>query len=72
MIELPNLPESPATAAEWQEAVQIAHVGLILATEDQGGSATGEHEAYIERAFDLIERGQALGIEPREDEYEER
>jgi hypothetical protein len=45
---------------------------LSLAYAEQGGSAKGEHEETIERASDLIERGKALGIEPREDEGEER
>jgi hypothetical protein len=69
-VELPNLPKDPTTLTEWQEAVDIAQVGLILATEEQGVSTRGEHEEYIERALDLIERGQALGIEPKEEEFE--
>lgn len=70
MTELPNLPESPETVAEWQEAVDAASIVLNLAYAEHGGSAEGKHQETIERAFDLIERGQALGIEPREEGFE--
>lgn len=64
LSEVPTLPPEPTTIAEWQEAVDTASVVLNLAYAEQGSSVEGEHEGTIKRAMDLIERGQALGVEP--------
>jgi hypothetical protein len=72
LITLPNLPESPEMAAEWQDAVDAASIVLNLAYAEQGRRPRESTRRLSSERFALIERGKALGIESREDGFEER
>jgi hypothetical protein len=54
---------NPKTTAEWQEAVDVAYVMLLVDSAKQFGLITGP-DVNISRCNMLIEQGAALGITP--------
>jgi len=60
----------PQTPEQWQEAVDQAHVLLLVVVARQYGLITGGPEVDVDRCQDIIERGAALGITPSPDAVE--
>ncbi len=61
----------PTTIGEWQEAVDSAHVLLLLDSARKYGLVTGGPEANIERCEEMIREGRRLhGVIPSPDAVE--
>lgn len=57
----------PQTTQEWQEAVDIAHVWLLVDSARQYGLVTGGPEIDVNRCLELLEQGRQQGILPSPD-----
>lgn len=55
---------NPTTPAQWQEAVNAAHVLLLVESARYYGLITGGPEVNIDRCNELLAEGRSLGIEP--------
>lgn len=55
---------TPQTDAEWQEAVDAAHVLLLVESSRVYGLITGGPTANVDRCREILERGQQRGISP--------
>jgi hypothetical protein len=60
----------PSTAAEWQEAVDLAEFLLTLDSARQYGLVTGGPTVNVDRCAQLLEEGAARGITPSSDAAE--
>ena len=60
----------PANLDEWQDAVDSAHVLLLIDSARKYGLVTGGPEADIERCEQMIRDGRARGVVPRPDAVE--
>lgn len=56
-------PRDPKTPAEWQEAVNAAHVMRMIADCEMYGLITGP-EVNVERCDAILETGAKLGYHP--------
>lgn len=54
----------PQTAAEWQEAVDIAHAFVEIESARAYGLITGGPKIDVQRCLDLLGRGVGLGYRP--------
>jgi hypothetical protein len=61
-------PEDPTTAAEWQEAADLADFLLCVDSARQFGLVEGGPMAKIERCKAILKRAAKRGIHPRKDE----
>lgn len=59
--------KSPKTSGEWQDAVDAAHVLLLVDSARQYGLITGGPKVNVERAVQLLRHGKQRGIHPRPD-----
>lgn len=57
-------PVEPVTPEQWQEAVDAASFALAVDAAMQYGLVTGP-AIDVDRCVDLLERGKALGYQPR-------
>lgn len=63
---LPHLAwRDPETAAEWQEAVDLAEFYLLLDSARAYGLATGGPEINPERCQEILKRGRGIGYRPK-------
>jgi len=62
--------ERPQTREQWQEAVDGAHVLLLLSSARQYGLLAGGPVANVERCRAILEQGAALHIRPAPDAVE--
>lgn len=61
----------PETPEEWQTAVDAAHAAMLLwSAREEHGIVEGGPGVKVERCKDLLERGQALGYTPSEDDLD--
>ncbi len=58
---------TPKTKDEWQEAVDAAHVLLILDSARQYGLVSGGPKPNASRCEQILQEGKKRGIRPRED-----
>lgn len=61
----------PTTPAEWQNAVDVAHVYLMIDSAKQYGLVDGGPAINVDRCEELITRGREHGIVPRPEAVEE-
>lgn len=57
-------PFDPKNDAEWQQAVDAAHVLLLVESARAYGLVTGGPNVNVDRCREILERGQNLGISP--------
>jgi hypothetical protein len=60
----------PQTPEEWQEAVDTAHVMLLIESARQFGIVRGGPKVVVARCEEILERGKARGYTPAEDVVE--
>lgn len=60
-------PQDPKTPAEWQEAVDCAHVAMTLHAAKLYGLVEGGPVVVVERCAEILRRGQEFKILPRPD-----
>lgn len=58
--------KDPTTAAEWQEAVDVAKTCLLIDSARGYGLIEGGPEVNVERCLEMIQRGEAIGVTPSE------
>lgn len=56
--------KEPNSPAEWQGAVDVAYVMLLIDSAKLYGLVSGGPEVNVERAQDIIRRGEELGVVP--------
>lgn len=57
----------PKSEQEWQDAVDTAHVMLLIDSATKYGLVRGGPKIDVARCEDVLARGKALGYEPAED-----
>lgn len=62
--------EDPKTPEEWQDAVDTAHVMLLIDAASRYGLVRNAPRIDVGRCEEILARGKALGYEPAEDAAE--
>jgi hypothetical protein len=60
----------PTTPAEWEEAVNLAHVYLLIDSAQKYGLLDGGPKVDVGRCEEILHRGQDRGVVPRADAVE--
>jgi hypothetical protein len=64
-VNFPVFPVELERAEEWQEAVNVAELYLLLASARQYGLIEGGPPIHIERCEELLRRGKQQGFQPQ-------
>ena len=62
--------QDPGTREEWQEAVDAAHVLILIDGARRYGLISGGPAANIDRCVEIVEAGKKRGILPAKDAIE--
>jgi hypothetical protein len=62
-----NGPKDPGTPAEWQEALDLAHVLLCIDSAQKYGLIAGGPRVNVDRCCRLLDEGKRYGVTPAKD-----